>query len=91
MKLNSIDEGKFEEELKKRLWSQIVTHFLDEIYLPSEENASSASEFNTLGLDDKSEFYGPLGPGPIHKIIVILNQLIYAYAISQIQNCHRYR
>ena len=91
VKLNSIDEGKFEEELKKRLWSQIVTHFLDEIYLPSEENASSASEFNTLGLDDKSEFYGPLGPGPIHKIIVILNQLIYAYAISQIQNCHRYR
>ena len=53
MKLNSIDEGKFEEELKKRLWSQIVTHFLDEIYLPSEENASSASEFNTLGLDDQ--------------------------------------
>ena len=51
MKLNSIDEGKFEEELKKRLWSQIVTHFLDEIYLPSEENASSASEFNTLGPD----------------------------------------
>ena len=52
VKLNSIDEGKFEEELKKRLWSQIVTHFLDEIYLPSEENASSASEFNTLGTDD---------------------------------------
>ena len=51
VKLNSIDEGKFEEELKKRLWSQIVTHFLDEIYLPSEENASSASEFNTLGPD----------------------------------------
>ena len=62
MKLNSIDEGKFEEELKKRLWSQIVTHFLDEIYLPSEENASSASEFNTLGSDANYLFANPL-PG----------------------------
>ena len=62
MKLNSIDEGKFEEELKKRLWSQIVTHFLDEIYLPSEENASSASEFNTLGSDANYLLGNPL-PG----------------------------
>ena len=89
MKLNSIDEGKFEEELKKRLWSQIVTHFLDEIYLPSEENASSASEFNTLGTDDFPRFQ--CLPDNFYTFVTILDKLTYAYAISQIQNCHRYR
>ena len=39
--MNTIDEGEFESELKKRIWEKIEAHFLDQIYLPSDQNAGS--------------------------------------------------
>ena len=39
--MNTLNEGKFEDELKRRIWDEIKEQFLDEIYLPSEQNASS--------------------------------------------------
>ena len=39
--MNTIDEGEFENELRKRIWEKIETHFRDEIYLPSDQNANS--------------------------------------------------
>ena len=48
VKINVLDEGKFEEDLRRKIWQRIEKHFIKEIYLPAEQNAASASEFNTL-------------------------------------------